>query len=551
MNASVKKPVPNNKSSTLLTNEENDTIFRLLGNRCVTLATAVVQMYGTEPPRHNQWHKRHCGVVTFTKDNVRRSYFIQVWDLMAGQKVFEQEQYNQFTYHDSKSFFHQFEAEDQMIGLNFANEQEAKLFHSAIQERIGAKQRKKEERRRQQQQQQQQHQQQHSPLPQQQKPQFQLPQTQNQAYQSQGDLEPNKSKKSTKGKNKGRAKLSKDQIGMPTDFKHVTHVGFDPDTGFSQFNTGSSQFTDDKLKVFFNMVGVSQQQLSDSRTREFIYDFIEKHGGIEAAVRETEAQRSLSTNSSSALPTPQSSGSPAVTPPTLPSRNAPVRAGAPPPPPRTTGAHPPLPPTSAPPLPSAAAPPTSTYHRAPVPPPPGVVSAHSPVSHKAAPPPPQSSSLGAPPPPPPPPTNTIPSHPKGRGAPPPPPPPPPSSSVPPPPPPPSTMPKQSNGPALPTVPSNRAALMDEIRIGANLKKVSPIEQTAPVDSHDKLLSEIREGIQLKAVSETQRDAPLKMEETGGMALLLAKALEDRAKFIQNESDSDATSDNSDDEDWEY
>lgn len=41
---------------------------------------------------------------------------------------------------------------------------------------------------------------------------------------------------------------SKEQIGMPTDFKHITHVGFDPDKGFSQFNM------DEKLQGFFNMV---------------------------------------------------------------------------------------------------------------------------------------------------------------------------------------------------------------------------------------------------------------------------------------------------------
>ena len=43
-----------------------------------TLSTAVVQVFGTEGPHHNTWRKRYCGVVTFTKDNVRRSYYIQV-----------------------------------------------------------------------------------------------------------------------------------------------------------------------------------------------------------------------------------------------------------------------------------------------------------------------------------------------------------------------------------------------------------------------------------------------------------------------------------------
>ena len=43
-----------------------------------SLCTAVVQVFGTDGPHHNSWRRRHCGVATFTKDNVRRSYFIQV-----------------------------------------------------------------------------------------------------------------------------------------------------------------------------------------------------------------------------------------------------------------------------------------------------------------------------------------------------------------------------------------------------------------------------------------------------------------------------------------
>ena len=44
--------------------------------------------------------------------------------------------------------------------------------------------------------------------------------------------------------------FSKEQIGIPTNFKHITHVGFDPDRGFSQFNV------DEKLQGFFDMVNM-------------------------------------------------------------------------------------------------------------------------------------------------------------------------------------------------------------------------------------------------------------------------------------------------------
>ncbi|KAK8752884.1 hypothetical protein OTU49_008074, partial [Cherax quadricarinatus] len=147
--SSNRKQTPLNKPSSLLTREENDIIFRLLGARCQTLSTAVVQVFGTDGPHHNSWRKRYFGIATFTKDNVRRSYYIQVYDIVVAKRVFEQELYNQFTYSASMPFFHQFEAEDQMIGLNFADEGEANTFNQAISERLAAKQRKKEERRRQ------------------------------------------------------------------------------------------------------------------------------------------------------------------------------------------------------------------------------------------------------------------------------------------------------------------------------------------------------------------------------------------------------------------
>ena len=42
------------------------------------------------------------------------------------------------------------------------------------------------------------------------------------------------SKKKDKDKNKKskKGKLSKEDIGTPTDFRHVGHVGWDPDKGF-------------------------------------------------------------------------------------------------------------------------------------------------------------------------------------------------------------------------------------------------------------------------------------------------------------------------------
>ncbi|KAB7498225.1 hypothetical protein Anas_08951, partial [Armadillidium nasatum] len=61
-------------------------------------STAVVEVYGTTPPHHTNWDYKYCGVATFVKDFSRRSFFIQ----------------------------------NEIIGLNFASEDEADHFGSAI-----------------------------------------------------------------------------------------------------------------------------------------------------------------------------------------------------------------------------------------------------------------------------------------------------------------------------------------------------------------------------------------------------------------------------------
>lgn len=102
-------------------------------------------------------------------------------------------------------------------------------------------------------------------------------------------------------------------------------------------------------------MGVTHEQLKDKNTANFIYDFVEKHGGIQ------EANRQLEEASHNAGPPPP------------PNRNrnnqAPSRGqggrGLPPPPPRDRGAPPP-PPSSR----SGPPPPAPSKGGAPPPPPP-------------------------------------------------------------------------------------------------------------------------------------------------------------------------------------
>ena len=144
------------------------------------------------------------------------------------------------------------------------------------------------------------------------------------------------------GKKKKKGKLRKEDISLPTNFQHISHVGWDPNKGFDLENV------DPKLKQFFSKAGksiitylfttrfsiciiyqnivnwnesisrnfwwlfcffweiflgkdycpnqvfvyffpgVSERELQDKDTRDFIYDFIDRHGGIEAALEEVE-----------------------------------------------------------------------------------------------------------------------------------------------------------------------------------------------------------------------------------------------------------------------
>lgn len=76
-------------------------------------------------------------------------------------------------------------------------------------------------------------------------------------------------------------KLTTADISMPTDFKHVVHVGWTAQNGFDL--VGNDPNSMDSLNQFLKKAGVSEQELSDRKTRAFIYDFIESNKVLELA----------------------------------------------------------------------------------------------------------------------------------------------------------------------------------------------------------------------------------------------------------------------------
>lgn len=479
------------RSSSLLTKDENEQIFNLLGQKCQALSTTVVQLYCTEGPDGTHWMKKDIGVLCLVRDINRRSYFFRLFCPLRNRMVWEHEIYNSMQYLAPKSFLHTFEAEERIVAFNFASEDEAIHMRGILLEKLKTKEQKRLERRKV-----------HGrnsvaqapsrPAP--------MPSTVSNGYVYPKAAMPSKSFTRSNKKNKKKS-ITKADIGNPQNFRHVSHVGWDPTTGFDLENVDKS------MRKFFEKVGISESDLKDKETREFIYDFIEKHGGLDAVKQDIHHQ--------SILPPPSP-----PPPPPVPSRNAPAPA------------------------------PSSNFRPAPPPPP----SRNASAAHPAPPPPPSD----------PPPVNVMMQRnheqmikrtaPNATG---------PMNNAPPPPPPPPLPPpnpiSEGNGPPIPPVSSSsnsapsaaafdpRSALMESIRSGTKLKHVEADSKKTD-DSRGELLNQIRQGVELKSVQPVEKPSQGSLP-VDGLAGALARALAERSKAIHSDSSDTNDSDESDSDEW--
>lgn len=99
------------KSSTYLSNEENELVFRLVGRRSVSQCLAVAQVFQTEGPTHSRWMKKHTGALCFIKDNSKRSYFCRMFCLMRHEMIWEQEMYDTIDIHQTRPYLLTFEGQ--------------------------------------------------------------------------------------------------------------------------------------------------------------------------------------------------------------------------------------------------------------------------------------------------------------------------------------------------------------------------------------------------------------------------------------------------------
>lgn len=68
-------------------------------------------------------------------------------------------------------------------------------------------------------------------------------------------------------------RVTKGDIGRPTNFQRISHIGFDAETGFDLQNVPPEWLH------LFEKAGVTDAQLKNAETAKFIVDFVERRGG--------------------------------------------------------------------------------------------------------------------------------------------------------------------------------------------------------------------------------------------------------------------------------
>ncbi|KAI7880394.1 WH1-domain-containing protein [Lichtheimia hyalospora FSU 10163] len=462
-------------SVTLPTAQDKNIVRKALPTSKI-LTAAVARLYVASPDPTRWSYSNVWGAAAFCKDRSKNdSFFIRLIDIENHKGVlWEQELFEGFEYVNDKPFFHTFETDDCLAGLLFVDEGEAETFYKKVMHRDSIKV---------------------------------------DGDQGKGGF----IKKMGHRKSRG---IDKNQISVPSEFRHVGHIGYTPDKGFSIENN------DPEWNGVFEQLrslGITADEISQNQ--DFIHEFLQQHKGSAPTKRTT----------ATAPPPPPPSRARTTTkktPPPPPPPPSSRRAPPPPPPPRRTGngrtpppppvARPTNPPSTAPPqLPSRGTRQMQSPSRPNVPPPP--------------PPPPQPAMGGNAPPPPPPP----PPPPMGGAPPPPPPPPPPGGNMATsPPPPPSNVPASNDG---------RSNLMASIRATggfSSLKKGGTL-RSVPADASPSSSpgSSARTATAVGAGAAVGGAAAA--AGSGDLASSLAAVLQQRKTAMQSDDESD-----DDDDEWE-
>ncbi|KAL4210189.1 hypothetical protein AB4K20DRAFT_1828733 [Rhizopus microsporus] len=523
------------KSTTLSSPEDKNIVRKALPTSKIFTA-AVARLYVANPDPSQWSYSRVWGAAAFCIDKAKNnSFFIRIIDLeREAGVIWEQELYEGFEYVQDAPFFHTFETDDCLTGLEFVSEEEAETFYKKVQNRQSL-------------------------------------------YSKVNDQKENTEGLFGLKKDKRKSKIDKNHIGMPADFRHLSHIGYTPGKGFSVQNN------DPELNGILSQLqalGISAEEINENQ--EFIQEFLQQNNQQQQQQQQHASPAPSPIQRKKAPPPPpppgrlhgappppppprrptnvnSSNGHPVSSPPPPPPSRSPVPPPpsrgrpAPPPPPVRNNANSTIPP---PPMRPHMAPPAPPSVPAPPPPPPV-----SNTPRSGVPPPTPKSSIPVPPPPPghvpappPMPKNNIPV----------PPPPPPSGNVPAPPP----MPKNnipSNIP-VPPPPSGNAPVPPPMP--GNAPPTAPIPVPAGSDGRSDLMASIRaaggfgnlkSSGKLKKAATNERSPILPTATTtataaatgaaagaagGDLASSLANVLKQRKQAMQSDDEDD------DEDEWE-
>ncbi|KAG0293370.1 hypothetical protein BGZ98_002197, partial [Dissophora globulifera] len=233
-------------SVTLHNPEDKASIKRALPTSTQKIITATVARLYVAYPDPNSWtYSGIIGGLAFVQTKGPNSAFMfRIVDLLGSRGViWEQELYENFEYTQERSFFHTFATDSCLAAFSFADDQEASVFYKKVSDREALKKSKSP-----------------SGSP-----------GNTPTSRKSGLFGSKKEKKGPKGK------LDKTQIGLPSNFRHLGHIGWDPNKGFNVQNI------DPEWKNLFEQLdkmGVSQEDIQNNA--EFVEKFVQSRGGPSA-----------------------------------------------------------------------------------------------------------------------------------------------------------------------------------------------------------------------------------------------------------------------------
>lgn len=300
-----------NKPSSTISPEDNRKVFEILGRHKQSVSTAVVQLFEATDTSPRSWKLVVTGVACFVRDSAQRGFYIQVVDMDNDQIVWEQALHPKLKYNASCDWFHTFEIDNGMIGISFADDQEAVDFKAAVAERIEKRRARAEQRRL-----------------------VEMRKHNESQIQASNAQPTNYSPFSFRKWLTGDMSPAKRVIGNPVagSFVHVT--GIKPSGQGLQMidNTGK---IDPKLKEFLRVAGLSESILQDPNKTDEIIDFVNNNGDKICATlqRKPKVNPRISQPNYPPKPTLNRLPSRPAVPPPPPSLPPPTPPPPPPPPP--------------------------------------------------------------------------------------------------------------------------------------------------------------------------------------------------------------------------